>query len=153
MSGQYCYLCFAYASQVTSCPGSSVIRTSNFSVCSLDYFGTRFEDLKGNLALHLVIQKKNEGNTPRYPDPFPFRMVNQHLRREGRQMPIRLCVPKALLLDPGDQRLLTFGRESGSMPWCSSNVLLLIGDDEISTHLSRGEAIASFEEWEPGSVS
>ena len=32
----------------------------------LDYFGPKFEDLKGNLAEHLVIQQKNEANTPRY---------------------------------------------------------------------------------------
>lgn len=69
----------------------------------------------------------------------------------AKQFPKRLCVPNSLLLDPGYQRLLAFGLKSDFLPWFSSNVLLLIRDDEISTHLAWGQ-IAGLEEWNPESV-
>lgn len=45
-----------------------------------------------------------------------------------------------------------FWTEEWLFPWFSSNVLLLIRDDEISTHLIW-DKIASFKEWNPESVS
>lgn len=70
----------------------------------------------------------------------------------AKQILIRLCAPKLLLLDPVYQKLLTFGLKSDFLPWFSSNVLLLIRDDEISTHLTWGQ-VASLEEWNPENVS